>query len=238
MHTQTIDYRDNDAVVLQAYVAYEDSTKQKRPVVLIAHAWCGRDDFFSEKARHLAKLGYVGFAMDVYGKGVLGDGPETSRKLMQSLMEDRKTLLQRLTAGLETAKQVEVVDKAKIAAMGYCFGGLCVLDLARSGADLKGVVSFHGLLQASKEIPAKNIKAKVLALHGHDDPMVPTDRVLEFEKEMTDAKVDWQFHVFGGAMHAFTNPKANDFKIGTVYNPQAEKRSWLEAIQFFREIFE
>lgn len=237
MHTQTIDYRDNNAVLLQAYMAYEDSTQQKRPVVLIAHAWWGRDNFVEEKARHLSELGYIGFAMDVYGKGIFGDGPETNQKLMQPLMENREILLQRLTAGLNTVKQVEVADKKRIAAIGYCFGGLCVLDLARSGADLKGVVSFHGLLQPSNEVPAKNVKAKVLAFHGRDDPMVPTDDVLKFEKEMTDANVDWQLHVFGGTMHAFTNPEANDFKMGTVYNPQSEKRSWLEAVRFFEEIF-
>lgn len=239
MHTQTIDYRDDDSVVLlQAYMAYEDSTKQKRPVVLIAHAWNGRDNFVEEKTRHLSKLGYIGFAMDVYGKGICGDGLETNQKLMQPLMEDRKMLLQRLMAGLKTARQVEVADTEKIAAMGYCFGGLCVLDLARSGADLKGIVSFHGLLQQSKEVPAKNVKAKVLAFHGSDDPMVPTDDILKFEQEMTDANVDWQLHIFGGTMHAFTNPEANDCKMGTVYNPQAEKRSWLEAVRFFEEIFQ
>ncbi|MFV9988928.1 MAG: dienelactone hydrolase family protein [Coxiella endosymbiont of Dermacentor nuttalli] len=239
IHTQTIDYRDGDTV-FQAYLAYahENSEKQKRPLVLVAHAWRGRDDFVEEKARHLAKIGYVGFAMDVYGKGVLGDEPETNRKLMQPLMEDRKMLLRRLTKGLKTAKQVKVVDRTKIAAMGYCFGGLCVLDLARSGADLKGVVSFHGLLQAPKEILTKKIKSKILVLHGHEDPMVPPNIVFEFEKEMTDAKVDWQLHIFGRTMHAFTNPEANDFNMGTVYNSQAEKRSWFEATQFFKEIFQ
>lgn len=238
IHTQTIDYRDG-GTVFQAYMAHEHESlrKQKRPLVLISHAWRGRDDFVEEKARRLAEIGYVGFAMDVYGKGILGDEPETNRKLMQPLIEDRKMLLRRLTKGLKVAKQVKVVDKTKIAAMGYCFGGLCVLDLARSGANLKGVVSFHGLLQAPKEILTKNIKSKILVLHGHEDPMVPPNIVLEFEKEMTDAKVDWQLHIFGGTMHAFTNPEANDFDMGTIYNPQAEKRSWFEAIQFFKEIF-
>ena len=239
MHIQTIDYQDNDTV-FQSYVAYEykDSMKQKRPVVLIAHTWCGLDDFVKKKARRLAELGYVGFAMDVYGKGILGSEPKTNQKLMQPLIEDRKMLLRRLIIGLKVAKQLEIADETRIAAIGYCFGGLCVLDLARSGANLKGVVSFHGLLQASKEVPANNIKAKILALHGHEDPMVPPDVVLEFEKEMTNAKVDWQLHVFGGTMHAFTNPKANDFNMGIIYNLQAEKRSWLEMIQFFEEIFE
>lgn len=237
MHTCTIDYRD-EHTLLEAYIAYEDSTKKKRPAVLIAHAWGGRDSFVEEKARDLAKLGYVGIAIDIYGKGILGDSPETNRKLMQPFMENRKMLLRRLMVGLEVANKIEVVDETKIGAMGYCFGGLCVLDLARGGANLKGVVSFHGLLQAPGEIKLRNtIKAKILVLHGHDDPMVPPDAVLEFEREMTESKVDWQLHIFGGTMHAFTNPKANDFKMGTVYNPKSEKRAWFEAIYFFREVF-
>ncbi|QHG92581.1 carboxymethylenebutenolidase [Coxiella endosymbiont of Amblyomma sculptum] len=237
MYIQTIEYR-NDGVVFQAYVAYEDSVGQKRPVVLIAHAWGGRDAFVEEKARCLAKLGYVGLATDVYGKGILGDNPETNRKLMLPLVQDRKRLLQRFTAGLEVTEQIKIADVTKIAAVGYCFGGLCVLDLARSGANLKGVVVFHGLLQASKEIPARNIQAKVLVMHGYEDPMVPPNVVLEFEEEMTIAKAEWQLHTFGKTMHAFTNPKANDFSMGTVYNLQADKHSWFETLRFLEEIFE
>ncbi|AAO90632.2 dienelactone hydrolase family protein [Coxiella burnetii] len=236
MHTETIDYRDGDAV-LQAYVAYDKTTKEKRPLVLIAHAWAGRDEFVEEKARQLAELGYVGFAMDIYGKGVLGASKEENGRLMKPFMDDRKMLRHRLLAALETAKTLTVADENKIAAMGYCFGGLCVLDLARSGAPLKGVVSFHGLLKAADNLPSETIPAKILALHGHDDPMVPPEAVLEFEKEMTKAKVDWQLHVFSNTMHAFTNPSADDPDFGTVYNPVADKRSWLEMKLFFEEIF-
>ncbi|AJC50593.1 dienelactone hydrolase family protein [Coxiella endosymbiont of Amblyomma americanum] len=240
MYTQKVDYQD-DSTVLQAYVAYEEKDlikpRHNSPVVLIAHAWCGRDSFVEEKARSLAKLGYIGCAIDVYGKGVLGDCPETNRTLMQPLMEDRKMLLRRLIAGLEVAKKIEMANNNKIAAIGYCFGGLCVLDLARSGADLRGVVSFHGLLQASRAILAKNMRAKVLALHGYEDPMVPPDVMLEFAKEMTDAKAEWQLHIFGKTMHAFTDPKANNSNMGTVYSLRADKYSWTEAVQFLEEVF-
>ena len=236
IHTETIDYREGDTQ-LEAYVAYDNTIKEKRPTVLIAHAWAGRDDFVEEKARRLAEMGYVGFAMDIYGKGVLGDGAETNSKLMKPFMDDRALLRRRLFTALEAAKKLRAVDSSEIAAMGYCFGGLCVLDMARSGIDLKGVVSFHGLLKSPENIPAEKIKAKVLVLHGHDDPMATPDAVLAFEKEMTNAKVDWQLHVFGGTMHSFTNPEANDPNVGTVFNSLADKRSWIEMTYFFQEIF-
>lgn len=235
MYTETVDYREGNQ--LEAYVAYDDTIRGKRPTVLIAHAWAGRDDFVEEKARRLAEMGYVGFAMDVYGKGVLGDGVETNSKLMKPFIDDRALLRRRLFAALETAKKLRVVDSTKIAAIGYCFGGLCVLDMARSGIDLKGVVSFHGLLKSPENVPAEKIKAKVLVLHGHDDPMVPPDAVLAFEKEMTNAKADWQLHVFGGTVHSFTNPEANNSDFGTVFNALADKRSWIEMTYFFQEIF-
>lgn len=236
MYTETIDYQDGDTA-LEAYVAYDNVINEKRPTVLIAHAWAGRDDFVEEKARRLTKMGYVGFAMDVYGKGVFGDGIETNNKLMQPFIDDRVLLRRRLFAALETAKKLRVVDSTKIAAMGYCFGGLCVLDMARSGMDLKGVVSFHGLLKSPENIPTKTIKAKVLVLHGHDDPMVPPDAVLAFEKEMIHAKADWQLHIFGGTMHGFTNPKSKNPNFGTVFSALADKRSWIEMTYFFQEIF-
>ena len=236
MHIETIDYRDGDTQ-LEAYVAYDNSIKEKQPTVLIAHAWGGRDDFVEEKARRLAEMGYVGFAIDVYGKGVLGDGVETNSKLMKPFIDDRALLRHRLFAALKTAKKLRVVDSTKMAAIGYCFGGLCALDIARSGIDLKGVVSFHGLLKSPENVPSKKIKAKILVFQGYDDPMVPPDIVLAFEKEMTNAKADWQLHVFGGTMHGFTNPEANNHDFGTVFNSLADKRSWIEMTYFFQEIF-
>jgi len=234
--SNTIGYLDGD-VLLEAYFAFDDAITERRPAVLISHAWGGRDDFVAEKANKLAELGYVGFALDMYGKGVLGNSPEQNSKLMQPFMADRGLLQKRIKAALYAVRLLPWVDDSKIAAMGFCFGGLCVLDLARAGADLKGVVSFHGLLGAPDNLVTNSIKAKVLALHGHDDPMGPIEQVLAFEQEMTKAGADWQLHTYGHTMHAFTNPKANDPAFGTVYQANADKRSWLAMKNFLAEVF-
>jgi len=234
--SNTIGYLDGD-VLLEAYFAFDDAITERRPAVLISHAWGGRDDFVAEKANKLAELGYVGFALDMYGKGVRGNSPEQNSKLMQPFMADRGLLQKRIKAALYAVRLLPWVDDSKIAAMGFCFGGLCVLDLARAGADLKGVVSFHGLLGAPDNLETNAIKAKVLALHGHDDPMGPVEQVLAFEQEMTKAGADWQLHTYGHTMHAFTNPKANDPAFGTVYQANADKRSWLAMKNFLAEVF-
>ena len=234
--SNTVAYMDDD-VVLEAFFAFDDTLVGRRPAVLINHAWGGRDEFVADKAKKLAHLGYVGFAVDMYGKGIFGAGPEQNAKLMQPFMEDRAMLQKRVQAGLAAVRLMPWVDDSKCAAIGYCFGGLCALDLARSGADVKGVVSFHGLLAAPDNIRGNVFKAKVLALHGHDDPMAPPEQVLAFEQEMTAAGADWQLHVYGNTMHAFTNPVANDPGFGTVYQSDADRRSWLTMENFLREIF-
>lgn len=236
MKIQKVDYVD-EKHVLEATIAYNDEMAGKRPVVLIFHAWRGKDEFVEQKAIEMAKLGYVGCALDLYGKGILGNSKEENAALMAPLKQDRVFLKRRMLAYESLIPKIPQMDPSKIGAMGFCFGGLCALDLARSGADLKGVVSLHGLLSAPEHMKSGNIKAKVLALHGYDDPMVPLDQVVAFQKEMTDKKVDWQFHVFGGAMHAFTNPEANDPSFGTVYNANADKRSSVLVKNFFREVF-
>lgn len=207
--SNTVGYLDED-VMLEAFFAYDDSLSGRRPAVLINHTWVGRDDFVAEKAKKLAALGYVGFAVDMYGKGVLGSSAEENAKLMQPFMDSREMLQKRMNAALYALKLMPWVDDGKIAAIGFCFGGLCSLDLARTGADLQGVVSFHGLLDAPGNTQGNAIKAKILALHGHDDPLVPAGQVLAFEQEMTNAGADWQLHTFGNTMHAFTNPVANN----------------------------
>jgi dienelactone hydrolase len=156
---------------------------------------------------------------------------------MQPFLEDRALLQRRMKLALETVRRLERVDKDRVAAIGFCFGGLCVLDLARTGADLRGVVSFHGLLKPPGNTQGNKIQAKVLVLHGHDDPMVPVEDVVALERELTEAGADWQVHVYGHTMHAFTNPKANDPNFGTVYNPVADRRSWLAMQNFLEEIF-
>lgn len=235
MSTETIRYQDGK-VTLEGYVAYP-KTSAPTPAVLIAPAWAGRDHFACAKADALAELGYVGFAVDMYGDAKLGTSVQENSALMTPFMQDREALRQRITAALDTVQNLKQVDKKRIAAMGFCFGGLCALDLARSGADILGVVSFHGLLTAPKNLPNKKIIAKVLALHGYDDPMGPPDQLLAFADEMTQSGVDWQIHAYGNTQHAFTNPEAHDEKLGLIYNKLAEKRSWQAMQNFFAEIF-
>ena len=233
MKTEQIEY-NHEGKELEAFIAY-DETKEKAPGILIFHAWRGRDEFVLEKAKWLSSLGYVGIALDMYGKGVLGSSPEENGKLMQPFIDDRKFLLSRMEAGLKTVMDLTRVDKRKIGAMGFCFGGLCALDLARSGAPIQGAISLHGLL-TPPNYPTK-VKGKILVLHGHDDPMVPPDQVLAFEEEMTTAEVDWQVHAYGKTMHAFTNPIANDPEAGIVYSKTAEKRAFQSVENLFSEIF-
>ncbi len=234
--SNTVDYLDQDTV-LEGFFAYDDRFEGQRPVVLIAHAWGGRDEFVENKARKLAESGYLAFALDMYGKGRRGGGIEENSRLMQPFMDDRGMLQQRILAALSAVKQMPWADNDKIAAMGFCFGGLCVLDLARTGVDIAGVISFHGLFVPPDNIPQPEIKARVLMLHGRDDPMVPTEQVLAIEEEMTRAGADWQLHIYGHTMHAFTNPVANDPDFGTVYQPLADKRSWRSLLNFLDEIF-
>ncbi len=230
-----VEYEHN-GTLLEGFMAYDDSVSGPIPGVLISHAWAGREPFECDKARALASLGYAGFALDLYGKGVLGSGPEENTKLMTPFMEDRPMLQSRMSASLEAFRSQPEVDSNRIAAMGFCLGGLCVLDLARIGADVKGVASFHGLFTPPGNTAGNKIAAKVLALHGHHDPMVPVDQVIELEKEMIEAGADWQIHVYGNAMHSFTNPAANDASFGTMYDADTDRRSWQTLLNFLSEI--
>jgi dienelactone hydrolase len=236
MKKQFIEYHDA-STLLEGFCVYDAATHSKKPAVLIAHDWSGKNEFAMQKAEKLAALGYVGFALDMYGKGVTGKTTEEKSALIQPFVQDRNLLKQRVQAALYAVKTLEIVDATRIAAIGFCFGGMCVLDLARSGADINGVVSFHGLLQAPNEALTTPIKAKILALHGYDDPMVTPDHVRAFADEMTGAKADWQLHMYGHAKHAFANPAANDTNLGTVYNKLADQRSWQAMQNFLNEIF-
>ena len=236
MKEELIEY-EHEGTTLEAYLTYDESRDGPLPGVLISHAWGGRGELECAKARALAGQGYAGFALDMYGKGVLGSGPDENATLMQPFLDDRSLLQTRLVAALTAAQGHAVVDTARIAAMGFCFGGLCVLDLARTGVDIRGVVSFHGLLGKPGNTDGKAIKAKVLVLHGHDDPMAPVEHVNELESELTAAGADWQIHAYGNTMHSFTNPQANDPDFGTVYNEAADRRSWTTLLNFLEEIF-
>ena len=237
MHTKTVEYQAGDTT-LEAYVTYDDSVTGPRPAVLIAHDWSGRREFATSKADEMAKLGYVGVAIDMYGKGVFGSDTDIdlNSSLMNPLAEDRALLRERINAALPVVRKLDVVDEKKVAAMGYCFGGMCVLELARSGADVLGVISVHGLFSPG-DVANEKITAKVLCLHGHDDPMVPPEQVLALQTELTEAGVDWQVHAYGGTMHAFTNPDANNPDFGTQFNPTVNDRATRSIDNFLTEIF-
>jgi dienelactone hydrolase len=233
MKTQEINYKFGDQEY-RAFVANPE--KESAPLVLVVHTWAGRDDFVEKKAIELAEEGYVAMAVDMYGDAKVGTSTEENQSLMTPLIEDRDKLKAIINSAVEAGKKIDGVDSSKVAAIGYCFGGLVVLDLARSGTDISGVVSFHGLLMSS-DISTDGIRAKVLVLHGERDPMVPLSMVDDFQKEMTEAEADWQLHSYGNAYHAFTNKEANDPNLGTQYNENADKRSWQSMMNFFAEIF-
>ncbi len=231
-----IEYKDGDTL-LEGYLAYDDRFSEPRPGVIIAHTWWGRGALECKRADMLAELGYVGFALDMYGKGLYGSSPEENTSMMQPLLDDRAVLQNRMACALATAQAQAEVDADTMAVMGYCLGGLCALDLARTGAELKGAISFHGLFDAPDNITDPQIKAKILCLDGHDDPMTGNDKVIALKKEMTDAGVDWQLHTYGGTMHGFTNPEADMPKMGIKYNAVADRRSWQALENFLAEIF-
>ncbi len=236
IQTKVVEYKQGDTT-LEGVLIYDDAVKTKRPGVLIVHQWMGITDYEKKRAEMLAQLGYVAFCADIYGKGVrpstVPDASATSGKFKT----DRKLLRDRVNAGLEQLKKSELVDTSKVAAIGYCFGGTTVIELARSGAELGGVVSFHGGLDSPSPEDGKNIKCKVLALHGAIDPFVPAKDLTAFEDEMKSAKVDWQLIQYGGAVHSFTDWNATGALQGAQYNERADKRSWEDMKQFFGELF-
>ena len=236
LHTEPIEYKHGD-VVLEGYLAYDDSTQDKRPGVLVVHEWTGHNPYVRKRAEQLAGLGYVAFALDMYGKGVQAKDAKEAAQLASTYKNDRKLMRARANAGLDVLRKQPLVDTERLAAIGYCFGGTTVLELARGGADLAGVVSFHGDLATPTPEDARNIKGKVLALHGADDPFVPPAVVAAFEEEMRKGAVDWQLVKYGGAVHSFTNPGAgNDNSRGAAYNEKADHRSWEAMKVSFAEI--
>jgi dienelactone hydrolase len=236
IRTRTVDYAD-DGEQFEAFMAWDDGAGSARPGVLVAHAWRGRGEQEAAKAKQLAELGYVGFALDLFGKGVRGGSIEENRRLIRPFMDDRRLLAQRMQLALSVMRSQVETDESRTAAIGFCFGGLCVLDLARSGADVDGVVSFHGLFEPPGHSRGNRIGAKVLVLHGWDDPMATPGQLVDLGRELTEMKADWQIHAYGNAMHAFTNPAANDPDFGTVYQPDADRRAWQSMRSFLEELF-
>lgn len=212
---------------------------QTRPGLMIFHTWSGLGPFEKDKAELVASWGYNVLAVDLYGKGRRGTTVDESRQLMGELTEDRGLLRRRLLAALSAFQGVSGVDGNKIAAIGFCFGGLCALDLARSGAAVQGVISVHGLFVPPPPSVANGlIKAKVLALHGYEDPMVPPEHLTALATELSNAGVDWQVHAYGLTYHAFTNPAANDAEGGKMFNPVANQRAWQSMENFLHELFQ
>jgi dienelactone hydrolase len=234
---ERIEYQQGDTT-LEGYLVYDDAIEGKRPGVIVVHDWMGFGEYGNKRAEMLARLGYVALAVDIYGKGVRPQNTDEASEQATKYKQDRQLLRERVKAGLETLKQNPLVDTSRTAAIGYCFGGTTVLELARSGADVTGVVSFHGGLSSSASVGVQDIKSKVQVLHGADDPYVPPSEVAAFQKEMNDAKADWQMVYYSGAVHSFTRKDAgNDPSKGAAYNENADQRSWEAMKAFFNEIF-
>ena len=237
VRTKVVEYTQG-STPLQGLMAWDDAVHGRRPGVLIAHDWMGVGPFAEGRARELAKLGYVAFCADIYGKGVRPANAEQAAKTAAIYKGDRPLTRARVAAALDVLRADPLVDPKRIAAIGYCFGGMVVLELARSGADIAGVVVFHGTLDTPTPGDARNIRGKVLALQGADDPFVGPKDVAAFEQEMRAGHVDWELVQYGNAVHAFTNPAAgNDNSRGAAYNAEADRRSWQTMKDFFAEIF-
>ncbi|HUI11300.1 MAG TPA: dienelactone hydrolase family protein [Bacteroidota bacterium] len=235
--TELVEYKQGD-VVLQGYISFDESATGKRPGIVVIHDWMGVSDDTKMRTEMLAKLGYVALAADIYGKGVRPSNAQEAMAEAGKFYKDRALLRARAKAGLDFLMGRPEVDPSRVAVMGYCFGGGAALELAMTGAPLKGVVTFHGSLSTPTPEDAKNIKGKVLVLHGADDPFVKQSDVTAFMDEMRKAGVDWELVQYSGAVHAFTIRSAgsNNSK-GTAYNAEADRRSWQAMKDFFQEIF-
>ncbi len=219
---------------------YNSQAKAKRPAVIVAHAWKGQDESARNFAEKLADLGYIGFAADLFGGGKTTTSDVEAGQWIQPLILDRKLLRERIIGAFEAIRTNPLVDTSRIGAIGFCFGGLSVIELFKSGAKVRGVISFHGVLGSEKaklEPTASKLDGSILVLHGHDDPMVSKKDIDDFETEMTKAKADWEINIYGHAVHGFTNPNLHDRSKGLEYNERAAKRSFRAMENFFKEIF-
>ena len=232
--TKEVEYR-SDGILFRGFCAYP-ARGSNLSAILIAPSWSGRNMFSCEKAIYMAKKGYLAFVIDVYGDAKVGNTDEENYSLMTPLITDKYSLMTRLRAAYSTVSRMTRVDKHQIAAMGFCFGGRCVLEMARSNLELKGVISFHGSLE-SNIIKEETIDTKVLVLHGYNDPMVTQNHIETFQKEMDDRQADWQLHSYGNTYHAFSDPKANDPSMGKIYNKLSNRRAWKLAEDFLKEVF-
>jgi len=226
------------ATELEGYLVYDDKYKEPRPGVLVFHEWMGINEFIKKQATEIAKMGYVAFAPDIYGKNARPQNQQQAAQASSIYKNNRELMRKRAQQGLNELRATGLVNPKKIVAMGFCFGGTCALELARSGANLAGTVSFHGNLDTPQPALAKNIRGPVLVLHGADDPFAPKAQVADFEKEMKAASINYQVILYPKAVHAFTNPDAgNDPKTGAAFNPSATRKAWGEFKNFLRKVF-
>jgi dienelactone hydrolase len=234
--TEVVPYSHN-GTALKGYLAYDDALPGKRPGVLVVHEWWGLNDFAKQRADKLAESGFVALAVDMYGEGKVTQDPEEARRLATQV-KSTPLMRERAQAGLMVLAQHKQADPHRLAAIGFCFGGTTVLELAYSGAPVLGVASFHGGLTVPKPEDLKACQAKFLILHGADDPLVKPEEIAAFQQALRQAGADWQMILFGGAVHSFTNPRAgNDKSKGVAYDPKAEARSWKYLQMFLKEIF-
>ncbi|MBD3307685.1 dienelactone hydrolase family protein [candidate division KSB3 bacterium] len=234
---QPVEYTHGDTV-LEGYLAYDDAIEGPRPGVLVVHEWWGLNDYTKMRTEMLADMGYVAFAVDMYGKGQATKDPQMAAK-WAGHVRTNQLMRDRAKVGLDVLLQHDQVDPERVAAIGFCFGGTTVLELAYSGLDVEGVVSFHGGLTSPKPEDMDSIKAKFLVLHGANDPHVKPEAIDAFQAAMKEVEADWQMIFYGGAVHSFSNPEAGDDpSTGAAYNEKAAKRSWKHMQVFFEEIFQ
>ena len=237
---QEVTYHAGDTT-LKGYIAWDAKDEGRRPGVVVVHEWWGHNDYVRRRARMLAEQGYTALALDMYGGGKQADHPKDAQSFMMELISNPEIAKARFMAAYHLLKKHETVDPSKIAAIGYCFGGAVVLQMARFGTDLKGVASFHGNLSTNSPAKPGSVKAKVLVLHGADDSLVPKEQVAAFKKEMDTAGVDYTFIEYPGAVHAFTNPAATEngkkFNLPLAYDEHADHESWAELQKCLRGVF-
>lgn len=237
VRTERVEYRDGD-VELAGHLAWDDAIDGPRPGVLVVHEWWGLNDYARQRVEQLADMGYVAFALDMYGAGKQTEHPAEARQWATQIRSNVDAWQSRAEAGLDVLRSNELVDRQRIAAIGYCFGGSTVLQMALSGADLRGVASFHGALPEATPEQAEQVQAKMLICHGAADGFVPEEAIDKFRATLEAADVDYMLVYYGGARHSFTVPTADEHGIdGLAYQAEADRRSWQQLQLFFDEIF-
>ncbi len=237
VHSKAIEYQDGETT-LKGYLYWDDRFEKARPGVLVVHEWWGLNSYARMRARMLAESGYVAFAPDMYGDDKITEHAKEAKAWMQQITANTEAWQKRAQLGLEQLKAQSQVDGENLAAIGYCFGGATVMQMAYAGMDVKGVASFHGSLPAATEEQQKNIKAKILVAHGEDDSFVPAEKIDAFKTALKQAGADWEMNIYGGARHSFTVPDAERKGIDNLkYDPKADQRSWARLQGFLIEVF-